>query len=143
MATGHPTPPPPELPPLALHPREAVVTLATGELASDGSAADAPASDAPTADVHAADAPEDERGPCCHMTMRPGGPHAPLAVRHVLNTMMQLAGRATHQSLAALEAASDADSVLGHSSSELLACMRMMDLGWPESEMLWCVSGCL
>ena len=123
MATGRPTPPPPLLRPLALHPLRPDVTLP-----SDGPAADAPAA---------------ERGPCCHVTMRPGGPHAPLAVRHVLNMMMQLVGRATHESLAALEAASDADSVLGHSSSELLACMRVMDLGWPESEMLWCVSGCL
>ena len=128
MATGRPTPPPPLLRPLALHPLRPDVTLP-----SDGPAADAPAADAPAA----------ERGPCCHVTMRPGGPHAPLAVRHVLNMMMQLVGRATHESLAALEAASDADSVLGHSSSELLACMRVMDLGWPESEMLWCVSGCL
>jgi hypothetical protein len=111
--------------------------------AADAPAADAPAADAPAADAPAADAPAAERGPCCHVTMRPGGPHAPLAVRHVLNMMMQLVGRATHESLAALEAASDADSVLGHSSSELLACMRVMDLGWPESEMLWCVSGCL
>jgi hypothetical protein len=161
VATGRPTPPPPELPPLALHPLEPVVTLSSDAPTTDAPAADvpttdapaadapttdAPAADAPAADAPAVDAPADapvEFGPCCDAAMRPGGPHSDLAVRHVLDSMMSLAGRETVRSLAAVEAATDKDAVAGHSSDELLACMRMMDLGWPESEMRWCVSGCL
>ena len=69
--------------------------------------------------------------------MVPGVQHSRLAVRHVLNELMRVVGAGVPHALAALETATDADGVRGHSSAELLELMHAAFPFLPHSELEW------